>query len=96
MRAVVSGKLSEDFSVKTVVRNGGDLQRVLKKFKKAGLREFEITKLTDHEYEMDAMHVHSLCDDEALEALAKVIRRVRQLSGNSNPDRATILRAVKR
>jgi hypothetical protein len=94
MRVVVKGKLCEDFSVKTVARNGSDLQRVLKKFKKAGLREFEITKLAEHEYEMDEWHKHSLCDDEALKALVKVIRRVRQLSGNSSPDRATVLRAV--
>jgi hypothetical protein len=94
MRAVVKGKLTKDFSVTTVVTNGHDLQRVLKKFKKAGLSEFEITKLTDHEYEMDYMHKHSLCDDEALEALVKVVRRVRQLPGSSNADRAAVLRAV--
>jgi hypothetical protein len=39
MRVVVKGKFCEDFSVKTVARNGSDLQRVLKKFKKAGVRE---------------------------------------------------------
>jgi MoaA/NifB/PqqE/SkfB family radical SAM enzyme len=94
MRAVVKGKLTKDFSVTTVVRNGHDLQRVLKKFRKAGLSEFEITKLTDHEYETDYMRKHSLCHDEALEALVKVVRRVRQLPGSFNADRAAVLGAI--